>query len=179
MAKGLARFTGAQVLEELAELMGSFQSMYDGFKERAAAVRRLLAQPEVGFVVVSSASARSVDEALSFRDRLRHEGMPVAAVVANRVTPALWSPARGAEQPHPLPGGDALSAALAAKGLTGAGDLGERLARTLAENELQARIDAGEAERFFGGDPAAHLTLLRLERDVHDLPGLAQLAARL
>jgi anion-transporting ArsA/GET3 family ATPase len=173
VAKTLARFTGAEVLGDLAELMGSFGGMYEGFKLRAAAVRALLAQPEVGFVIVSSPSPRSVEEALFFHERLHAEGMPIAGLVANRVTPELWGSST------PVPDGDALRAALAARGTPDI-DLAARLARTLHEHEVLARADAREVERLFAaaiGLP--HVTVPRLETDVHDLAGLAQLAQRL
>ncbi|HET6921522.1 MAG TPA: ArsA family ATPase, partial [Anaeromyxobacteraceae bacterium] len=64
IARTLSRFTGSDVLREVAEFMAGFQGMYEGFKTRAAAVRALLAEPQVGFVIVSSASPLSVDEAL-------------------------------------------------------------------------------------------------------------------
>jgi anion-transporting ArsA/GET3 family ATPase len=170
-AKTLARFTGGDVLADLAELMGSFQGMYEGFKNRAAAVRTLLAQPDVGFVIVSSASPRSVDEALFFHERLHAEGMPIAGVVANRVTTPLW--AGGA-----LPGSDELRAALAAIGAPDA-SLAARLARTIDEHEVIARADAREVERFFAAARGPQVAVPRLETDVHDLAGLARLAERL
>ncbi|MFL5299776.1 MAG: ArsA family ATPase [Anaeromyxobacteraceae bacterium] len=171
VAKTLARFTGGDVLGDLAELMGSFQGMYEGFKNRAAAVHALLAQPDVGFVIVSSASPRSVDEALFFHERLHAEGMPIAGVVANRVTTPLWT--GGA-----LPGSDELRAALAATGAPDA-SLAARLARTIDEHEVIARADAREVERFFAAAHGAHVVVPRLETDVHDLAGLARLAERL
>src|SRR6266568_4899031 len=169
IAKTIARFTGAEVLSDLAEFMGSFQGMYEGFKARAGVVRALFAQPEVGFVLVSSASPRSVDEALFFHERLRKEGMPVAGVVANRVTSELWGEG-------PLPGAPALVAALAASGAGGEA-LAERLARTLAEHEVLARADAREVARLFSAVPGAQVAVPRLDTDVHDLASLARLAA--
>jgi anion-transporting ArsA/GET3 family ATPase len=171
VAKTLARFTGGEVLADLAELMGSFQGMYDGFKDRAAAVRTLLAQPDVGFVIVSSASPRSVDEALFFHERLHAEAMPIAGVVANRVTPPLW--AGGA-----LPSSDDLRAALAARGAPDV-SLAARLSRTLDEHEVTARADAREVARFFAAIHAPHVSVPRLETDVHDLAGLARLAEQM
>jgi anion-transporting ArsA/GET3 family ATPase len=172
-AKTLARFTGADVLSDLAEFMAGFQGMYEGFKNRASAVRALLAQPEVGFVIVSSASPISVDEALYFHERLHAESMPIAGVVANRVTPGLW-PDDG-----PLPSPEELAAALVARGDPPAVGLAARLARTLAEHEVLARADAREVSRLFRGAPAPHAWIQRLETDVHDLAGLARLAASL
>jgi anion-transporting ArsA/GET3 family ATPase len=175
VARTLARFTGGDVLTELAEFLTAFHGMYDGFKDRAAAVRELFGRPEVGFVIVSSASPRAVDDAIFFHERLHAEGMPIAAVVANRVTPELW--ARAERQPDAA----ALAAALAAVGGPGpdSADLARRLAHTFAEHELLARADAREIARLLSLEAPAHAALPRLESDVHDLSGLAALAAML
>lgn len=169
VAKTLARFTGAALLSDLAELMAQFQDMYDGFKTRAVAVRALLGGPEVGFVIVSSASPRSVDEALFFEQRLRAEYMPIASVVANRVTTSLWTgtPPAIAE----------LAAALQNAG--GDGELAGRLVFTLTEHEMLARADALEVERLFSVTSGAPAAIPQLESDVHDLAGLARLATML
>jgi glycerol-3-phosphate acyltransferase PlsX len=63
----------------------------------------LLARPEVGFVLVTSPSPVAIEEVLAFHDRLHAEAMPIAGVVANRVTTALWPGG-------PLPERDALCA---------------------------------------------------------------------
>ncbi len=168
VAKVLARFTGIDVLRDVADFMASFEGMYEGFKNRAAAVRELLGHRDVGFVLVSSASPLSVDETLYFHEHLHAEGMPIAGVVANRVTPDLWAGG------GPLPDAAALAAPLG-----GDGDLAGRLARTLADHQMFARADAREIERLFAGTSGAHVTIPRLESDVHDLGGLAALAARL
>jgi anion-transporting ArsA/GET3 family ATPase len=177
VAKGLARFTGAEVLTDLSELMASFQGMYGGFKERAAAVRSLLGKPQVGFVIVSSASPRSVDEALFFRERLASEAMPVAALVANRITPNLWPSAFGTA----LPEAAEIEAALTARGLGGAEAvrLAPRISQTLTEHQILARADAQQLARLFRSSSTARAVLQRLESDVHDLAGLARLAAEL
>jgi anion-transporting ArsA/GET3 family ATPase len=173
IAKTLARFTGAEVLSDLGDFLQGFQGMYDGFKERAASVRALLSRPEVGFVLVSSPAAASVDEALAFHERLHAESMPIAGVVANRVTPDLWPP------PGALPTPGDLAAALARHG-GGGGDLARRLAATLAEHQALAHAEARSVERLFAAAPDVPRALVpRLESDVHDLGGLARLAERL
>jgi len=133
-------------------------------------VRALLAQGDVGFVIVSSASPRSVDEALYFHERLHAESMPIAGMIANRVTTELW-PACA-----PLPEEDELAAALALNGMPGL-DLAARLARTLSEHEILARADAREVSRLFKPVIGARVVVPRLETDVHDLSGLARLVA--
>jgi anion-transporting ArsA/GET3 family ATPase len=170
IARTLSRFTGSEALRDLAEFMSSFQGMYEGFKHRAAAVRALLSQPEVGFVVVASPSPLSVDEALYFQERLRAESMPIAGVIANRVTPDLW------QASVPIPGAGAIAPALSALGQSD-GALAERLAATLAEHQVLARADGREVERLFAGTGGPRVSVPRLEEDVHDLSGLASLAA--
>jgi anion-transporting ArsA/GET3 family ATPase len=140
-------------------------------------LRGLLAQPDVGFVLVSSASPRSVDEALFFHERLQAESMPIAGLVANRVTPDVWPQALGAV----LPDASDVEGALVARGVRddAAARLAASMAQTLAEHQVLARADAREVERLFRAATAARTVVPRLESDVHDLAGLARLAADL
>jgi anion-transporting ArsA/GET3 family ATPase len=172
VAKTLSRFTGSDVLHDVGEFLEQFQGMYDGFKDRAAAVRSLFTRPDVGFVVVASPSPLSVDEAIFFHDHLRTASMPIAGAVANRVTPDLWREA-GA-----LPAAAALGDALAAAG-DGGGDLPDRLARTLSEHQAFARNDAREVERLRRATSGPLVAVPQLEGDVHDLGTLAALARHL
>ena len=168
VAKTLARFTGAALLADLGEFMAGFSGMYEGFQERAAAVRRLLASPTTGFVLVASASPLSIDEALAFHERLHAEGLPVAGLVANRVTPDLCA---GAPWPGEVAGLAALRAALPDEG-----PLCPRLATTLDEHQRLATADAASLRRLFAAIPGPRAVVPRLEQDVHDLAGLAELA---
>jgi anion-transporting ArsA/GET3 family ATPase len=145
--------------------------MYDGFKERAAAVRALLSEPGVGFVLVTSPSPVAVDETLAFHDRLHAESMPIAGLVANRVTPDLWPGG-------PLPDADALSRALGVAGVAVPG-LAERLARTFAEHQALATADHRSLERLLTVLEAPTAIVPRMETDVHDLAGLAGVWERL
>jgi anion-transporting ArsA/GET3 family ATPase len=146
--------------------------MYDGFKERAAEVHALLSRPEVGFVLVTSPSPVAIDEALAFHERLHAESMPVAGLVANRVTPELWPAA------EPLPGVAELAAAASAAGADGDA-LAPRLASTLAEHQTLAAADRRALSRLFALVDVPRAVVPRLESDVHDLAGLARLGERL
>jgi anion-transporting ArsA/GET3 family ATPase len=172
LAKALARFTGQQALADLGEFLHGFQGMYDGFKARAAAVRALLSRPEVGFVLVTSPSPPAIDEALSFHRRLVAERMPVAGVVVNRLTPSLWP------GPEPLPAAEALAAPLLAAGLP-APDLGARLAAALAAHEALAAAERRAIAPLLSEAAGPRSLVPRMPGDIHDLGGLARLAARL
>jgi anion-transporting ArsA/GET3 family ATPase len=168
IAKTLARFTGAEALGDVGDFLRSFHGMYEGFKERAADVRELLSRADSGFVVVSSPASAAVDEALAFHERLHAESMPIAGVVANRVTPSLWDgPA--------LPTAEAVAAALPPSDRS----LAPRLAERLAGHQLLARTDAAEIERLVAPVEAPHAIVPRLEEEVNDVGGLARIAERL
>jgi anion-transporting ArsA/GET3 family ATPase len=172
IAKTLARFTGQAVLGDLGDFLQSFQGMYEGFKERAAAVHALLSRPDVGFVLVTSPSPVAIGEVLAFHERLHAESMPIAGVVANRVTPDLWED--GAALPTEAELAQALRAARA-----GDGDLARRLALTLGEHQTLAEAEQRALARLFGALEAPRAVIPRLETDVHDLAGLARVAERL
>ncbi len=64
------RILGTQFLEDIAEFFILFQSMYDGFVERAQAVHRLLADRRTSFIVVSTLEAGPLREAEFFAEAL-------------------------------------------------------------------------------------------------------------
>ncbi|HSM91944.1 MAG TPA: ArsA-related P-loop ATPase [Anaeromyxobacteraceae bacterium] len=169
IAKTLAKFTGAEALADLGDFLRSFHGMYEGFKDRAEAVRTLLSHEDSGFVIVSSPAAAAIDEALAFHERLHAEAIPIAGVVVNRVTPSLWDDAR------PLPDDAALAASLPAPDRALAG----RLAATLAEHQRLASADREAIGRITGPIAAPHAVVPRIEEDVNDLGGLARIAAHL
>ena len=83
--KIMERFTGVEVLQDLAEFFVSFEGMYDGFKKRAKEVYDLFKSDECAFVVVSSTKRESLAEAQFFMQRLMESNMPVGGVILNRV----------------------------------------------------------------------------------------------
>ena len=170
IAKTLARFTGQAVLSDLGDFLQSFQGMYEGFKDRAEEVHALLSRPEVGFVLITSPSPVAIDEVLAFHERLHAESMPIAGVVANRVTPDLWPEGE-------LPTAEALARALGGgKRRDGDAALAARLAATLADHQALARAERRALERLLADVEAPSVVVPRLETDVHDLAGLARLA---
>lgn len=85
--KIVQRIVGTEVLQDTAEFFGNLQGMYDGFKERAGEVAKLLRSNVTSFVVVTSPAAESVEEASFFATRLNESGLPFGALVVNRVHP--------------------------------------------------------------------------------------------
>src|SRR5204863_8687456 len=77
------RLLGSQFLEDIAEFFLLFQSMYEGFSERATAVKRLLRERRTTFVVVATLEEAPLREAESFLDALVGNGFHPGALVLN------------------------------------------------------------------------------------------------
>src|SRR3546814_14696365 len=84
------RILGSKFLEDIAEFFLLFQTMYDGFVERAEAVPRTLADKRTTFVVVSTLESAPVREAEFFVDALQERGLHPRAVIPNRVLPSWF-----------------------------------------------------------------------------------------
>lgn len=83
----LERFTGMRLLAEVADFVGGFDGMVEGFRSRADAVRRILRDAGTAALLVTSAEPLTVDETISFYQELDRVGLFVGAVVVNRTVP--------------------------------------------------------------------------------------------
>ncbi|MFP5255854.1 MAG: ArsA family ATPase [Acidimicrobiia bacterium] len=81
------RILGSKFLEDIAEFFLLFQTMYDGFVDRARAVTRTLSDSRTTFVVVSTLEAAPLAEAEFFIEALGERRMHLGAVVLNKVLP--------------------------------------------------------------------------------------------
>lgn len=173
--KVLSRFTGSEMLTDLAGFFAAFQGMYDGFKERAAAVKALLSGPRTGFVLVTSPNGPTIDEATFFADELAKSGIGLVAAIVNRVHDDAKD-LGGHREPYEL----ALALARARIPNEGHPSLAERLATTLDDLRTMALRDLAEIDRLRGSIGQTPVWLVpRFDRDVHDLVGLWQVATRL
>lgn len=154
VAKTIARFTGTETLQALADFMLNMSGMNEGFRERAHQTRALLEAESTAFVLVTGPMPDRLDEAIYFHTVLQQNKMRVAAVVVNRVhapvPDALW--AEVARLPPPLQA---------------------KFEKTLKENDHLARQDARGIARLAEVCGSTPLVLVpRFESDVHDLATL-------
>ncbi|HLI73414.1 MAG TPA: ArsA-related P-loop ATPase [Acidimicrobiales bacterium] len=177
------RILGTQFLEDIAQFFVLFQSMYDGFVQRARAVHRLMADRRTSFIVVSTLEAVPLREAEFFAQALTDRRLHLGAIVLNKVLPAYLR--------------DPLGAAVAAKLRDQADALADALApamddadpaqvrRVLAEiggNYLDYRLAAqreAEQQSELATMPEALVTVPHFDTDVYDLRGLLELGERL
>ncbi len=88
--RGLERFTGFEMLRDVAEFVGGLEQFSAGFQERAASVAGFLRAPETSFVLVTTPESARVAETLAFHRELARAGLPFAGFVVNRVlSPSL------------------------------------------------------------------------------------------
>jgi anion-transporting ArsA/GET3 family ATPase len=81
----LRRLTGVDLLQDLSTFFRSLAGLVDGFRERAQAVKALLADPATTFLIVSSPAREAVEEAIFFRARLEEATLPFGGLIVNRV----------------------------------------------------------------------------------------------
>ena len=83
----VSRVIGREVVTDLVEFFTAFDGMEQGFKDRAAKVVELLSAPETAFVLVTAPRRDVVEEASFFAEKLDEAGIPVRALIVNRVHP--------------------------------------------------------------------------------------------
>ena len=169
------RILGSQFLEDIAEFFLLFQTMYDGFVERAKAVTRMLADQRTTFVVVSTLESAPVREAEFFIDALEDRGLHLGAVVLNKVLPTwfLDQDATGAAKALLQPIADELAAELARRASAsrsrsaGAARGGRELPQLPGGGQARGRDPRRARRRARGGGDGALL------RPRHHRPGRA------
>jgi anion-transporting ArsA/GET3 family ATPase len=157
----LRRVTGVDLMNDLSVFFTALSTVLDGFRERAAGGKALLADGATAFMIVTSPEREPVEEAIYFGGKLREAGMPFGGLVVNRV--------------HPLAadGDEEVDEATIAAELGGDAALARKVARTLREFRVLAHRDARAVERLRReiGDEDPIL-VPHLDGDVHDVDGL-------
>lgn len=88
-AEGLAdKLIGTRLLQEMLEFFRAFAPLYDGFRQRAEQVRRLLRDQETLFTLVSGPGEDRIPDTMFFARKLAETGHRVGPVVVNGAHPA-------------------------------------------------------------------------------------------
>ncbi|MHB8464204.1 MAG: ArsA family ATPase [Acidimicrobiales bacterium] len=83
----VARVVGSEVVGDVIGFFEAFDGMEAGFRERAAAVTKLLDDDGTAFVLVTSPRPEAVEEASYFATKLVEAGIGVDALIVNRLHP--------------------------------------------------------------------------------------------
>ncbi|MFT5202150.1 MAG: anion-transporting ArsA/GET3 family ATPase [Candidatus Aldehydirespiratoraceae bacterium] len=161
VVRQLSRVVGAEVVDDAIEFFQLFQGMEDGFRERAETTLALLSAEPTAFVLVASPRADTLAEAKYFLDRLGQADLDAAAVIVNRMLPALTvSPARANEIRDDLLDTPSAGAAVA-----------------LADHAAAAAGDDERVGQLLESAPDALVVRVPLlSGDVHDVDTLQQIA---
>ncbi len=178
------RVLGSQFLEDIAEFFILFQTMYDGFVERATAVERLLRDQRTTFVVVSTLEGAPVREAEFFIEVLTTKRFHLGALVLNKVLPDYLLD-EGAEERAARLCDEAPAVARAGDLAVSLATEADQLERVLAEVAANFRNFARVARREAGlkrdlrSSPEVVAMVPEFEGDIHDLAGLLRLGERI
>jgi anion-transporting ArsA/GET3 family ATPase len=171
------RILGSQFLEDIAEFFLLFQTMYDGFVERAQAVERLLHDKRTTFIVVTTLEAAPVHEAEFFVDVLTDKHFHLGAVVLNKVLPAYLLDEKAARLAERL----CADGGVAAKQLDdnyGEPAQVERVLREIGENFRNYQVVAqreAEQRAELAKLPDVVVSVPYFDTDIYDLGGLLKL----
>jgi hypothetical protein len=153
--------------------------MYAGFKGRAARVREILRGDDVAFVIVTSTEAIALDEALFLHAQLHREGMPMGAVMVNRVRQPFVT--RGqcgglGDYLRDRAGGVSALKLYSPAHIEG---LMDKVASACRDFGTLSTVDADrirDLEARLGADAALVRTIPLFDQDIHSIGGLAEFA---
>jgi anion-transporting ArsA/GET3 family ATPase len=169
----VAKIVGAETFLDTVAFLRAFEGMETGIRNRAKRVDELFAEPTTAFVLVVAPRQDAIDEARYFSVRLHESGIPVQALIVNRL------------QPH-FDAQPSFTAPVTADGDVGwihRQGSGQAFA-TLNRNWAELRA-AAEREENYVTDLAAQVAPAPVDRvplldgDVHDLDGVQTVADHL
>jgi anion-transporting ArsA/GET3 family ATPase len=176
------RILGSKFLEDIAEFFLNFQTMYQGFVERAGAVERLLHDRRTTFAVVTTLEAAPLHEAELFCDELQNRKFHLGALVLNKTLPDyLLDPAGDRAAGMFCDDAGLLADALAETGHDALADRARtaRVLRTIGESFRNFAVVAkreAELRAELAKAPEVVVRVPNFEVDIGDLGGLAAIA---
>jgi len=160
----LGRLTGSDLLVDIQTFLHAFGVVLDGFRDRAAAVSRLLADPATSFVIVTTAERDPAAEAMHFAERLADSDLQVRALIINQVTPYAENPA-------------AVDVGALASALGGDAALAANVVRAVEETRASGRREQDEIASLLDGTGVREPIIVpRLAGDLHDVAGVMALS---
>ena len=183
------RALGSRFLEDIAKFFLNFQSMYDGFVDRARLVERLLHDHRTTFAVVTTLEAAPLGEAKAFCAELSARDFDLGAIVLNRTLPDVLRSANARHAAELLAErADTIAAELADRGPAELADARleepriKRVLTTVAGTFHDYSVVATrEAEQRHRLEQLPRVTAVvpTLPGEINDLVGLAQIAQHL
>jgi anion-transporting ArsA/GET3 family ATPase len=172
------RILGTQFLADISEFFILFQSMYDGFVERAESVTRLLSDRRTTFMVVSTLEATPAREAEFFARELVRRDLHLGAIVLNKVLPAYFHDPAAGKVAQTL----GHRAGELAEGLPTDFDLARRVLEEVADSFLNFGVVArreAEQQAELATSPEVLASVPFFDADIYDMAGLLRLGEQI
>lgn len=161
------RITGFAFLQDISEMLISFQDLLGGFKDRASEVRQILSDKKTAFVLVSVCEEKSVEETRFFIDKLQKFQFPLSGLIVNRVCPLYSSADRDAAHERLR---DILGLRLAPKVIS----IFDRYqAQAARDKKFEAMMKKMMSDEMF------FFSIPLFESDIHDLAGLNRIGSHI
>jgi anion-transporting ArsA/GET3 family ATPase len=179
LLKTISKVAGSEIVEDAMAFFRAFDGMEAGFRDRAKRVEQLLTDAGTSFVLVAAPRRDSVEEAGYFADRLAEANQVVSALIMNRLHPDFRAAAGGRAR---MPASNALAAGKEEVDGLGKAEAAEELTelrQNLADFQYLADRERRYLSELESKIEGAIVRVPYLEQDVHDLPGLALVAAHL
>ncbi len=162
----LKRFTGVNLLGDLADFFAAISGLVDGMMDRVRHVGELLVAEDTVFLIVTTGEKAPLDEARYLADRLKEDGRPLSGLIVNQVSPDPGVTKKSARTKE-------VKAELGE-------DLSKRLAEVVDGAAAAARRDqAGLKQIVVALKPQRLAVIEKLAGEVHDIEGLARIGAEL
>jgi len=129
---------GLDLLRDMSEFFRAFAPLFDGFKERAFEVQKLLRSKQTLFAMVSAPGPHRVADTLFFARRLQEAGHHLGPVIINRIHPLPEPPVTGERPPEE---GEALLEWIGRREAEGLASLKDLLAGSHPVLEIPLRAD--------------------------------------
>ncbi len=175
------RILGSAFLQDIAEFFILFQSMYDGFVQRARAVERVLEERRTTFVVVSTLESSPAQEADFFIEALAERRLHLGALVLNKVLPAYLLDPEATVAASRL-SADAASLADAVPAAVGEEATVARVLKEVGDSFLHFQVAAkreATQRADLGVTPEVVASVPYFDTDIFDLGGLARVGEQL
>ena len=170
--KGIGKLTGSGFLEQVASFLTEINELFGGWRKRAESVASALRGSDVAYVLVTTPDPLSLREVLFFADRLREQQMPRDAFVVNRVHPTFAATVDDL----------AVASALGQAELPDTPDWIAKLHKAAADESKLGACDQEQLRALASMLERDEASVLRVDvpaypRDIHDIRGLARVAA--
>lgn len=177
------RILGSDFLADIAEFFILFQTMHEGFIERAEAVTSLLSDRRTSFMVVSTLEAAPVAETTYFIDALAERKLHLGAIVLNKVLPAYMRSTNATHAAKDLcEHADGIADRVVGH-VDGADTVGvARVLRVIADSFLNYQVVAkreADLRKDLATKADAVASVPYLSDDIHDLGGLIDLGSHI